>query len=532
MTDVAFDERPIVRLADAFRRLKGWRRNWTAVAMGALASIALPPADALPLLWIALPALLWLLDATETRKGSFWVGWCFGFGYLALSLYWLTFALFVAIDQYWWLVPFASSGLAFGLSIYWGFGTWLLSFVPKDRPLRRILALVALVSLAEWVRGHALTGFPWNLPGYVWTEFPWLIQTAAWVGIYGVTVLALLPPALAGLAGSRLVSARQGWSAFGAGLALMAALALAGAIRLPTGPVAAVPNVRIRLVQPSIQQTLKWVPAQFAENLRRHIELSQTPADKPPTVIVWSEAAEPYPLDNYPDNAKFLGSMLKPGQVLVTGVDRYLGKETAPEVRDSMEMLDSAGTILATYDKFHYVPFGEYMPLGRYLPFIKAVAASSMDPTPGPGPVTVHLPGLPPAGPLICYEVIFPGEVVDPKDRPQWLLDVTNDAWFGKSAGPHQHFAMMRVRAVEEGLPLANAANDGISGVVDPYGRVTAKLGIQKVGVVDADLPVALDPTLFEKLGDLPFFAMIALLALAGFLPAGGRGSVSQPPRL
>jgi apolipoprotein N-acyltransferase len=224
--------------------------------------------------------------------------------------------------------------------------------------------------------------------------------------------------------------------------------------------------------------------------------------------------------------------MLKPGQVLVTGVDRYLGKETAPEVRDSMEMLDSAGTILATYDKFHYVPFGEYMPLGRYLPFIKAVAASSMDPTPGPGPVTVHLPGLPPAGPLICYEVIFPGEVVDPKDRPQWLLDVTNDAWFGKSAGPHQHFAMMRVRAVEEGLPLANAANDGISGVVDPYGRVTAKLGIQKVGVVDADLPVALDPTLFEKLGDLPFFAMIALLALAGFLPAGGRGSVSQPPRL
>ena len=503
--------------------------------MGALASVSLPPADALPLLWIALPALVWLLDGTQTRAGSFWIGWLFGFGYLALSLYWLTFALFVAIDQYWWLVPFASSGLAFGLSIYWGIGTWLLSYVPRERPLGRALALVALIGLAEWVRGHALTGFPWNLPGYAWTDFPWLIQAASWIGIYGVTILALLAPALAALLGSPKVSPRAGWSAAGAGLALIAVVAIAGAARLPSGPTPAVPYVRVRLVQPSIEQSLKWERSQFEDNLRRHILLSEAASDKLPNVIVWSEAAEPYPLDDYPDNAKFLGQMLKSGQILVTGIDRYMPKADPPEVRDSIQVVDHAGEIIATYDKFHYVPFGEYMPLGRFLPFLKAVAAGSMDPTPGPGPRTIHLPGVPPAGPLICYEVVFPGEVIDPGERPEWLLDVTNDAWFGRSAGPHQHFAMMRVRAVEEGLPLANAANDGISGVIDPYGRVTAKLGLKEIGVVDADLPQSIPPTFYERYRDIPFFVMAVALLAAGIVlgaDGGRRGSISQPGNL
>ncbi len=516
MTAATLDNRPIVRLADAFRRLTGWRRNLTAVAAGAVASISLPPADALPLLWLTVPVLVWLLDGVQTKKGALWVGWLFSFGYLAFSLYWLTFALFVAIDQYWWLVPFASSGLAFGLSIYFGIGTCLAWLVPRERPLARILALVAMWSLAEWVYGHALTGFPWNLPGYAWTEFPWLIQPAAWIGIYGITLLVLLAPALTALAGSRDVSARLGWWGTGAGLAIVLLAAIAGAIRLPAGPTPTQPDVRLRLVQPSIAQSLKWVAGRYEDNLRRHVELSVKPAEKPPTAIIWSEAAEPYPLDGNPDNAKTLASLvLKPGQLLITGVDRYLDKANPPEVRDSIQVLNSTGDILATYDKFHYVPFGEYMPLGKYLPFIKAVAVGGMEPTAGPGPVTVRLPGLPPAGPLICYEVIFPRDVVDQKDRPDWLLDVTNDAWFGLSAGPYQHFAMMRVRAVEEGLPLANAANDGISGVVDPYGRVTARLGLGKIGVVDADLPKPIPATVYSRVGDWPFFAMA--MGLAGF---------------
>jgi apolipoprotein N-acyltransferase len=538
MTVVPASSGPIARSADWFRRLTGWRRYGVAVAMGALASISLPPADALPLLWIAVPALVWLLEGAERRKTALFLGWSFGFGYLAFSLYWLTFALFVAIDQYWWLVPFASNGLAFGLAIFWAGATWLASFVPRERPLARIFAIVAMLGLFEWLRGHVLTGFPWNLPGYAWTEFPWLIQPAAWIGIYGITILVLLAPALAALLGSRYATRSAGQRALIAGLLVVVAAALAGWTRFPVAPTGTVQGVRLRLVQPSIAQGQKWVANRYAENLRQHVALSVKPADPPPNVIIWSEAAEPYPLDDDPDNAKTLVGLLglKPGQLLVTGIARDMPKSDPPSFRDSIEALDSTGQIVATYDKFHYVPFGEYMPLGRWLPFIKAVAVGDIEPTEGPGPMTLNLPGLPPAGPLICYEVIFPHDVLDRANRPQWLLDVTNDAWFGLSAGPYQHFAMMRVRAVEEGLPLANAANDGISGVIDPYGRVTARLGLGEIGVVDADLPKALPETLYSRLGDGPFFGMTAALSLAaiilGWRRSAIRGPVSQPAPL
>ncbi len=517
MTAAPSDSRPIVRLADAFRRLTGWRRNLTAIGAGIVASLSLPPADILPVLWIAIPMLVWLLDGVKSWKGALWVGWLFSFGFLAFSLYWLTFALFVAIDQYWWLVPFASSGLAFGLSIYFGIGTAIAWLVPRERPLARVLALVGWWSLAWWVYGHALTGFPWNLPGYAWTEFPWLIQIASVIGIYGVTVLVILAPALAAMLGSPLVARSQGRRAAAAGIGIVVLAAIFGAIRLPWGAVPTVPDVRLRLVQPSIQQNLKWVEGRYDDNLRQHMELSLKAADKPPTVIIWSEAAEPFPLEKHPQNAKIIGSMLKPGQLLMTGIDRDLTDENPPSFRDSIQVLDGAGEILATYDKFHYVPFGEYMPLSKYLPMIMAVAVGDIEPTPGPGPRTVRLPGLPPVGLSICYEVIFPGDVIDRNDRPEWIVDVTNDAWFGLSAGPYQHFAMMRVRSVEEGLPLANAANDGISGVVDPYGRVTARMGLGKIGALDADLPTSIPETIYARVGDSLFFLMAVALAVAGF---------------
>jgi len=341
------------------------------------------------------------------------------------------------------------------------------------------------------------------------------MQTTAWIGIYGVTVLALLAPALASLLGSRFASPRLRWITTASGLALVALAALAGYIRLPAQAMATVPDVRLRLVQPNIAQSLKWVEGRYRDNLEQQIVLSRQAAAKPPTAIIWSEAAEPYPLDNYPDNAKAIGEAMPRGALLITGIARDFPEADPPTFRDSIQALDSSGRIVATYDKFHYVPFGEYMPLSRWLP-LAAVATGSLNPTPGPGPVTIDLPGLPPAGPLICYEVIFPHEVVDPNNRPEWLLDVTNDAWFGLSAGPYQHFNMMQVRAVEEGLPLVNAANDGISGVIDPYGRVVGRLGLGETGIVDADLPKSIPPTPYALLGDLPFFAMVVGLALGG----------------
>jgi apolipoprotein N-acyltransferase len=526
--------KPVARLADGLRSLTGWRRYGAAILAGMIMALSLPPADILPALWLGIPAFAWLLEGVRTRRGAFLVGWSFGFGYLAISLYWITFSLFVAIDRYWWLVPFASNVLAAGLAIYSGLAGVGIVLVPRNRPVARSLVLAAMVCLCEWLRGHLLTGFPWNLSGYAWTEFPWLIQSAALIGIYGVTLLAVLAPALAAPLGSRFASRRTAGLAALAGLAIMAAATIGGAIRLPSAPVATVPDVRLRLVQPAIKQSLKWVPGLFEQNLQRHIELSLAPAAAQPTAIIWPEAAEPFLLDGQPDYARTLAQRLRlqPGQLLITGIGRDFPDADPPSFRDSIEVLSPAGDIIATYDKFHYVPFGEYMPLRRWLP-VDSVAVSGIDPDPGPGPRTIRLPGLPPAGPLICYEVIFPHDVVDEADRPDWLLDVTNDAWFGLTAGPHQHFAMMRVRAVEEGLPLVNAANDGISGVIDPYGRVLASLDLGAVGFLDAALPRPLPQTPYAGLGDLPFFALSGLLILAAAALCRGlgtrRGPIAQP---
>jgi apolipoprotein N-acyltransferase len=506
----------LLRIADWFRGLTGWRRSIIAIAAGVLTSLSLPPADLLPVLWISIPALVWLLEGVATRKGAFWIGWCFAWGYLAFSLYWLTFALFVAIDQYWWLVPFASNGLAAGLALFGGVATSIAHAAARDRPFRRVALLVAMLSLFEWLRGHVLTGFPWNLPGYAWTDFPWLIQIASVIGIYGVTILVLLAPALAAPLGSPFATRRFARAGACGGLAILVVAAVFGAIRLPSRPVPTVPDVRLRLVQPAILQSLKWVRDLRYEHLKRHSDLSVLPAEKPPTAIIWPESAEPFPLDNYPENAKAIAAILKPGQILITGIARDFPDAVPRTYRDSLQALNSSGEIVGTYDKFHYVPFGEYMPLQRWLP-LRAVAASSVEPTEGPGPMTLRLPGLPPAAPLICYEVIFPHAVVDEKDRPDWLLDVTNDGWFGLTAGPHQHFSMMRVRAVEEGLPLVNAANDGVSGVIDPYGRITAELGLGKSGILDADLPKAIPSTVYARLGDIPFFMIVAILTVLGF---------------
>ena len=342
------NSRPIVRLADAFRRLTGWRRNLTVIAAGArrldFAAAGRCPAAALadhpgPGLGPG--------RGTDQERRALWVGWLFSFGYLAFSLYWLTFALFVAIDQYWWLVPFASSGLAFGLSIYFGIGTMIATRVPRERPLARVLALTAMWSLAEWVYGHALTGFPWNLPGYAWTEFPWLIQSASWIGIYGVTVLVLLAPALAALLGDPSVSVTRGrWTA-GSGVRHRAdrrhrrgdppaggtdgdpagCAAEAGAAQHPAEPEMGRRDVR-------------------QESAAAYRTVAGQPADKPPTAIIWSEAAEPFPAGGLSRKRQgdSSGRCWQPGQLLITGIDRDQTKETPPTFRDSIQVLTAAAT--------------------------------------------------------------------------------------------------------------------------------------------------------------------------------------------
>lgn len=282
-----------------------------------------------------------------------------------------------------------------------------------------------------------------------------------------------------------------------------------------------VPGVRLRLVQANIDQRLKWQESERVNTLRKYLALSSQPGAGPITHVVWPETALPYFLSTEPELLRVLAQVVPPGGLLLTGAVRADPPGTVPvQVWNSVHAIDDRGQVVATHDKFHLVPFGEYVPLRGILPIDKITPGAS-DFSAGPGPGTLVLPGLPPVSPLVCYEAIFPGAVTARTgQRPQWLLNVTNDAWFGQSAGPHQHFASARLRAVEEGVPMVRVANTGISAVIDPYGRVLASLALGREGVLDAALPEALPPTPFARFGN---GILLALLAAAAGAIAGLR---------
>jgi apolipoprotein N-acyltransferase len=270
----------------------------------------------------------------------------------------------------------------------------------------------------------------------------------------------------------------------------------------------------LRLVQPSIPQTLKNDSTAELQNFRRLLALSASAGADKVTDIIWPEAAAPPLLERFADKWLAMAAVVPQGGLLITGTERVEPLSgRVQDVWNSLVALDDSGTIVATYDKAHLVPFGEYVPLRGVLPMDK-ITPGTLDFSSGRGPQTLTLPGLPPVSPLICYEAIFPSAVIDPTQRPAWLVNVTNDAWYGVTSGPFQHLAIARVRAVEEGLPLVRAANNGVSAVIDPYGRVLARLDLDTVGISDAPLPQALPPTPFERGRDY-FFLAISLFLLA-----------------
>jgi apolipoprotein N-acyltransferase len=514
---------PLCRLADGLAGFSGWRRYGLAFALGVGAAAALPPFDLTPLLAVVFPGLLWLDDGSASLGASFRLGWVFGFGFFFAGLYWIAAALFVDIDRFWWLVPLAAAGLPAGFALYIGLALFTTRLVGNYLHLpitARIFAFAISWSAAEWVRGHALTGLPWNLIGYAWSGgFPGalaVLQSVAWVGIYGlsfVTILAASLPAALGVPSMTPMSAARRWApAITAGLLILVP-AVAGAIRLETMPTI-LTGTWLRLVQPSIPQSLKWLPAAAQADFRRLLDLSAAPAAHPLAAVLWPEAAAPFLLGRDAVARQAIATIVPHGGYLITGALRANpppGPITA--VWNSIEALDDRGAIVADYDKAHLVPFGEYVPLRHWLPF-KKITAGTMDLSAGPGPRTIELPGLPPFAALICYEAIFPGAIVDATARPAWMLNVTNDAWYGRSSGPYQHFAIARTRAIEEGLPLVRVANNGISAVVDAAGRVLARTRLDAVGNVDAVLPGPAEPTPYVRAGDWTFLALLLLGAV------------------
>jgi apolipoprotein N-acyltransferase len=410
------------------------------------------------------------------------------------------------------MMPFAAAGFPAAFALFTGLAT-LAAWLAAPAGIARILALAVAWSVAEWLRGHILTGFPWNLAGYAWAgNFPGglaVLQSSSVIGIYGVSFLTLVAALLpATIAKPR----RWPWLPGVAALMLVVVPGMLGGARLLAGEVGTEPGVRLRLVQPSIPQALKMSTAGNETVLRTHLALSAQPGD--PTAVIWSEAAAAYYVNRDEAARRLIASVAPPGGLVITGA---LRTDPAPErprhVWNSLAAIDDEGRLVASYDKAHLVPFGEYVPLRGILP-IEKITAGNVDFSAGPGARTLTLPGLPPVGPLICYEVIFPAAVVDEAHRPAWLLNLTNDGWYGRSSGPYQHFAIARTRAVEEGLPLVRSANNGISGVVDPYGRVAARLGLDAVGVLDAALPKPIAPTLYARFGDLFYAAMLGVTLL------------------
>jgi apolipoprotein N-acyltransferase len=508
--------------------LAGWRRYGLAVLLGALAAAALPPVDMTPILLVSFGGLVWLADGNRNGRAAFALGWWFGFGFFAAGLYWIGVALTVDWAAFWWLFPIAEIAIPAGLAIFTGLTLWLSDLASRVFRLSgtgRVCALAVSWVVFEYVRGHVFTGFPWNLMGYAWSGgFPGstaMLQITSVVGIYGLSFLtvlaAALPARLGAPSGARLAPTA-------AAALLIAGLGGFGAWRLAANPRADVPGVTLRLVQPSIPMTLFNNPDSLVADFHRLLGLTHAPGFNKVSAVIWAESMGPPFLHRDPAARAALAQAAPPHGVVITGTLRS-DPPPGPMVHfwNSLAVVNRAGQILATYDKHHLVPFGEYVPLRDILPMNK-ITPGTVDFSAGPGPRTIDLPNLPPVSPLICYEAIFPEQVVQPGTRPQWLLNITDDAWFGFTSGPFQHFAISRVRAVEQGLPLIRDGNNGISAAVDPLGRVVARLGLDDVGILDVPLPKALPPTLYARFGDAGFF----LLLLVGIVAAAGVTAVER----
>jgi apolipoprotein N-acyltransferase len=516
---------------------RGWHRMLIAFVAGAASTLALAPVNLWPVMFATFPPLVWLLDGIRaTRWGgigrAFGIGWWFGFGYFLAGLYWIGSAFLVDAKTFGWLLPFAVTILPAGLAVYTGLGfaTARLLWTP-DR--FRTLTLAATLSSAEWLRGHLFTGFPWNAFGYALTTPLPLAECVAVFGIWGLTFIAVAvfaAPAVLADAGRRSVAPLV-W--VGCTLATLAAY---GGLRLAGHPTEMVDGVHLRIMQPNIPQDERFSYAAKAQIMNRYVLMSQRAGEVVPppypsrqapegrvgdpsglhgiTHLIWPESAFPFFLTREQDALSVIAGMLPPNTTLITGAARPVEPAPGRSVKhafNSVYVIDHSGAILASYDKLHLVPFGEYLPFEDLL---ERAGFTQLVNIPGgflPGAQRriIAVPGAPGMLPLICYEAVFPGEAVPAGERPSWLLNVTNDAWFGTSVGPYQHFQQARVLAIAEGLPLIRAANSGISAVVDPLGRVIAALPLGHDGLLDAGLPRAAQATIYARTGDLLFLAAV-----------------------
>jgi apolipoprotein N-acyltransferase len=499
-----------------------------ALALGAGSAAGFAPLDLWPLALAAFAGFILLLERERSLRGALFTGWLFGLGHMVAGLTWIAKAFQFQAAMPAWLGWIAVVLLSLYLAVYPALAAGLAWRLASSLPAR-ILALAAAWVLGEWLRGWVFTGFPWNPLGVLWLPVPWVSSAAAHIGALGLGAVAVLAAGAIALA-ARAVTGRSP-SGRGLGAAVLMSMpvllaAAAGLAHLSSPPVrndTGAPTDRpvpLHLVQPNISQAEKWNPEAAERHLLLQLRLTEQALSRSdrPAMVLWPEAAVDYDVDRDAALRRMIGRVLRPGDMVLLGGLRILEDERGRPyaATNTIYALDRSGTIRASYEKAHLVPFGEYLPMrGLLEPLgLARLAPGAFDILPGPGPRTLSLPGLPDLGALVCYEVIFSGHVVERGTRPAWLLNASNDAWFGPS-GPPQHLAQTRLRAIEEGLPVARATTSGISALIDPFGRVLASLGTGRAGVVSGNLPAPLEATLFARVGNLAPAVLALALALA-----------------
>ena len=471
------------------------RRALPSLLAGALMALGQAP---LGLWWLALPALCWLMaqiSAGESLRVAVWRGWFGGAGYFAAALFWIVEPFMVDAARQGWMAPFALVFMAAGMALFWGLaagvGWWL------GRRWTRPVALALSFAAVELMRGYVLTGFPWALIGHIWIDTP-VVQAAAYVGPVGLTLVTTL------LAALPLVLRLPGAVA---AAGLIGLLWAGGLARLAEPIPPRETPIRVRLVQPNIPQHLKWDPALIGPQFRQQLDQTALPADPSPDLTIWPETALVWLLEDAAEPLAMIAEAAG-GRPVALGVQRGEGGR----YYNSLAVLDRTGQATGLYDKHHLVPFGEYIPFGDIAARfgIHGLAAREGDGyTSGPGPAILDLGPLGKVLPLICYEAVFPQDLRGAPERADWILQVTNDAWFGNLSGPYQHLAQARLRAVEQGLPLIRAANTGVSAIIDARGAIVSALPLNVEGTLDGSVPAALPPTPYARMGDLPVASLI-----------------------
>lgn len=516
--------------------LSGWKRALLAMAAGAFAVFAQAPYDFFAVCFVSFPVLVWLIDGTAAEgprriSGRFWpafrIGWSFGFGYFVAGLWWIGNALLVESDEFAWALPLAIFGLPALLACFYGLATGAARFLWPDG-IGRIFMLAACFGIAEYLRAILFTGFPWNNIGYALMPVPTLMQSASVIGLHGMAPIATFVFAAPALLGTRRHRA--------AGIFLAALLVAAhagyGYARLAQADIAG-EAAKVRLVQPSIDQTQKWDASVRDGIFRRLLELttSRDQAAGAPDIVVWPETAVPFILTEQPDGLKAIADALPEGQMLLTGAVRTEpARQEDASVRyyNSVLAINGGGEIVAAADKLHLVPFGEYLPLrglfeGMGLSQIAEIPGVF---TPGQKRSRIGLPNGASFLPLICYEAIFPHETTMGSASGA-LLVLTNDAWYGNTPGPYQHFRQAQLRAVEQGASLVRAANNGISGAVDPYGRIIDAFALDAVGALDVTVPLVRVPSWYSRYG-VVYAQLIVIVFLAAALTMQGLSTLGR----